>query len=272
MIRPLRRRISDLENRLRLMLCLEHTAPMTEVELWPFVASLDLMDYFTYGRLITSMLEEGWIISQPEGLRLTPSGEEALSFFPTRVAQSDREAIQHAALAYVLKTGAARVAGAVYESSVWQDSACVRGRLLDDGVPALSIRLMTWDQPIAQAFQAHFTEIAPAILHTLYSLPVPEETTAQLGWLKPTEYVLNQTLPGHPMLLSYGGPRTAGCVCLQGQGHVVSLLLLLPNREVARNWAIAADAAGEELLTQILAPLTPFLENSPEEAPEEGQT
>ena len=40
-----RRKISDTENKLRLLYCLNALGMATQEELWPFAAQLDLMDY-----------------------------------------------------------------------------------------------------------------------------------------------------------------------------------------------------------------------------------
>ena len=40
-----KRHISDAENRLRLLLCIDALGLCTREELWPFVAKLELMEY-----------------------------------------------------------------------------------------------------------------------------------------------------------------------------------------------------------------------------------
>lgn len=252
------RRVSPFENKLRLLLCLHMLAPIKRYELWPFLDRLRLMDYFTYAQLMGELVEDGWAAQGHyalEGMLMpTVAGENALKLFGSRLAQSEEKAIRAAAPAYVLKLGDTRSAKAVYEPSIWQDTTCIRAEMMEDSVPMLSLKLTTRDSALAQTMAERFSAEVPAMLRTLYQLPVIQEFDKETPDITSAEDALNQTIPGKPMLLSYGGKQTAACVCLQGGGNILSMLLLLPDRKAARHWAYAADEAGEVLMNVILSP------------------
>ena len=50
-----KRRVSDAENKLRLLLCLRALGMATSDQLWPFVAELELMEYLPYCLLLDEL-------------------------------------------------------------------------------------------------------------------------------------------------------------------------------------------------------------------------
>ena len=54
-----KRRVSDAENKLRLLLCLRALGMATSDQLWPFVAELELMEYLPYCLLLDELNRSG---------------------------------------------------------------------------------------------------------------------------------------------------------------------------------------------------------------------
>ena len=54
-----KRHISDAENRLRLLLCIDALGLCTREELWPFVAKLELMEYMPMCLYLDELLRDG---------------------------------------------------------------------------------------------------------------------------------------------------------------------------------------------------------------------
>ena len=54
-----KRHISDAENRLRLLLCIDALGLCTREELWPFVAKLELMEYMPMCLYLDDLLRDG---------------------------------------------------------------------------------------------------------------------------------------------------------------------------------------------------------------------
>ena len=54
-----KRRVSDAENKLRLLLCLRALGMATSDQLWPFVAELELMEYLPYCLLLDELKKDG---------------------------------------------------------------------------------------------------------------------------------------------------------------------------------------------------------------------
>ena len=73
-----KRRVSDAENKLRLLLCLRALGMATSDQLWPFVAELELMEYLPYCLLLDELKKDGEVAQGRcalEGvLYLTPKG------------------------------------------------------------------------------------------------------------------------------------------------------------------------------------------------------
>ena len=99
-----KRRVSDAENKLRLLLCLRALGMATSDQLWPFVAGLELMEYLPYCLLLDELKKDGEVAQGRfalEGvLYLTPRGEKTLSLLRDKLTHTDCERIRAAAPAY----------------------------------------------------------------------------------------------------------------------------------------------------------------------------
>lgn len=111
-----KRRVSDAENKLRLLLCLRMLGMASSEQLWPFVAQLELMEYLPYCLLLDELKKAG-VVAQGryalEGmLYLTPEGEKTLALLGDKLIPTDCERIRQAAPAYAARLSERRQAGA----------------------------------------------------------------------------------------------------------------------------------------------------------------
>ena len=54
-----KRRVSDVENKLRVLFCLKTLGLVTQEQLWPFVARMELMDYLPFCLLLDELKSDG---------------------------------------------------------------------------------------------------------------------------------------------------------------------------------------------------------------------
>ena len=82
-----KRRVSDAENKLRLLLCLRALGMATSDQLWPFVAELELMEYLPFCLLLDELKKDGEVAQGRcalEGvLFLTPKARRPFRFCGT---------------------------------------------------------------------------------------------------------------------------------------------------------------------------------------------
>lgn len=113
-----KRRVSDAENKLRLLLCLRVLGMATSDQLWPFVAELELMEYLPYCLLLDELKKDGEVAQGRcalEGvLYLTPKGEKTLSLLRDKLTHTDCRRIREAAPAYAAGLNERRQAAAAY--------------------------------------------------------------------------------------------------------------------------------------------------------------
>ena len=226
-----KRRVSDAENKLRLLLCLRALGMATSDQLWPFVAELELMEYLPYCLLLDELKKDGEVAQGRcalEGvLYLTPKGEKTLSLLRDKLTHTDCRRIREAAPAYA--------AGTVREGDV----------------PALVLDVRTPQEALARAVVHGFRTCAPRLLTLLYTLPF-EQDGGPLPVLPDEEEALRAAGEGHPALVSYGGREHAAAVSLRNGETTFVVLLLLPTREAAQGWAAAACRAAETLAGQVM--------------------
>ncbi len=168
-----RRRVSDAENKLRLLCCVQALQQVTEAQLWPFVASLELMEYVPMQLLLHELLDSGDLEEGSQALSgrlsLSKQGQEQLRLFGHRVMASDQEAIQKAAPAYRMRMQKQRQVRAAYESASAGDYR-VLFSIQEGEVPTLSLRAQTDSGEWAAESIRHFDAGAPKVLVYLYGL------------------------------------------------------------------------------------------------------
>ena len=248
-----KRRVSDAENKLRLLLCLRMLGMASSEQLWPFVAQLELMEYLPYCLLLDELKKAG-VVAQGryalEGmLYLTPEGEKTLALLGDKLIPTDCERIRQAAPAYAARLSERRQAGAAWHRAAPGAFHAV-GTVREGDVPTLVLDVRTADEALARAAVGGFRACAPRLLTLLYTLPF-EEKGPDLPRRRGQEEALEEALAGHPGLVAYGGPERAAAVALREGGNAYGVLLLLPDRGAAQGWAAAAEADGEALARRV---------------------
>ena len=169
-----KRRVSDAENKLRLLLCLRALGMATSDQLWPFVAGLELMEYLPYCLLLDELKKDGEVAQGRfalEGvLYLTPRGEKTLSLLRDKLTHTDCERIRAAAPAYAAGLNERRQAAAAYRRAEPGRYGAV-GTVREGDVPALVLDADTPDEALARAVVRGFRACAPRLLTLLYTLP-----------------------------------------------------------------------------------------------------
>jgi len=178
-----KRNVSDAENKLRLLYCVHALEQVGEAQLWPFVASLDLMDYIPMQLLMHELLSGGELHMGVEALSgmitLSPHGQETLRLFAHRVMASDREMIDKAAPAYRSQLQKRRHVRAAYESAQAGDYRTLLS-ISEGELPLLSIRLHTSSRAFASRSIRAFEPAAASILAFLYGLDYAAEVPCSL--------------------------------------------------------------------------------------------
>lgn len=250
-----RRRVSDTENKLRILFCLDALGMATPEQLWPFVARLELMEYMPFCMFVDELKKDGAIAvgrNALEGaLYLTAAGERTLSLFSAKLIHADKERIQKEAAAYAALLNERRQARAVYERAE-ADGLRVAATVCEGDVPTLFLRLRTHKRALAEAAQKGFPARAPRILTLLYTLPFAPSAQA-LPVAASQEEALALAESGQMALCAYGGHEHGAAVCLRAADAAYTALLLLPSRESAQGWCLAAQAQGEALADKLTA-------------------
>ena len=248
-----KRRVSDAENKLRLLLCLRALGMATSEQLWPFVAELELMEYLPFCLLLDELQKDGEVARGRcalEGvLFLTPKGEKTLSLLRDKLTHTDCRRIREAAPAYAAGLNERRQAAAAYRRAE-PGRYRARGTVREGDVPALVLDVNTPDEALARAAVRGFRSCAPRLLTLMYTLPF-EDGGRPLPVAGSQEEALRAAAEGRLALLAYGGREHAADVSLREGENAYAVLLLLPTREAAQGWAEAACGSAEALARQV---------------------
>lgn len=248
-----KRRISDTENKLRILLCLDRLGLVTKEQLWPFVARLEFMEYVPFCMFADELLMDGAIAQGSHALSgmlyLTAAGRQQLELFASKVVHADRERIVQNAPEYARQLSQRRQVRAVYErpeENLFR--AC--GTVCESDVPTLILRIASADQALVENAVSHFETVVSQILTRLYTLPLPAASTSPPSPVSQEE-ALACGDAGKALLCAFGGPERAAVVHLDGSEANYTLLLLLPSEEMAWSWAHAAMQLGSSLAEEI---------------------
>lgn len=261
-----RKRISEMELRLRLLMCIQQMEPIGPDQLWPFVAQLELMDYMTMCVHLGELRQSGALAEGQHALAgqlfLTPEGHEQLQLFAARMPMSEREQIRQEAPAY-----AQALKERQYLRVMWEPVGEGRHGLLctvqENETPTLFFRLNTSDRKLADAIAANFRQRASRLLLMLYTrglmLNVEQAETLQnpapsLPCQPTGEDALAAAVPEQAYLCTYGLREVLAAIQLGGE-PLVKLALLLPGQSEACHWAHAA-MNDPDLLSDMLELLT----------------
>lgn len=227
---PPKRKVTDAENKLRLLCCIEALGGVTPSQLWPFVASLDLMEYMPMQLLLHELTQGGDVEEGTQALYqqlfLTDQGRQTLSLFDQRIMASDRQQIRMAAAPYRAQLRQKAQLKAVYELAQAGDYRVLL-TLQEGELPLLTLRLRTPDRDLAalamRGFQAHASDV----LTYLYRLPVEEAHSAPQSTVEKEGHAFSELIchsrHEHTVTTSLPHPRAP-----------MTLSLLLPDAYAAR--------------------------------------
>jgi len=250
-----KRKVSDAENKLRVLCCLDALGMATQEQLWPFVARLELMEYIPFCIFLGELRSSGAIAAGSHALEgalyLTSGGKQQLELFSNKLVHADKERIREAARSYREELSARKLVRAAYELS--QDGLCCAALTMREGdVPTLFIRVCTKDSLLTEKAVRGFQACAPQVLNLLYTLDLSGEGTPAPKPL-PQEAAIAAAQPGAPSLCAFGGREHAAVVSISDDMVFYTVLLLLPSDELAWSWAQAADARSHELAAALTA-------------------
>lgn len=248
-----KRKVSDAENKLRVLFCVHALGMVTAEQLWPFVAGLDLMDYVPFCLYVDELKKDGALTEGVHALKgmlyLTEEGERTLAMFEQRMVQADCERIRKAAPAYAARLNERLKARAAYErpqNGLYSVACTVR----EGDMPTLFLRVSTADEKLARRVAQGFRMSASRLLTLLYTLPF-EPSARPLPVLQTEKNTLEEAQAGKPSLCAYGKHEHAAAVWLSdGRAHY-TVSLLLPSREVAQGWAEAAMKQSGKLAAKL---------------------
>lgn len=250
-----KRKISDTENKLRVLYCLEQLGMATKEQLWPFVAQLELMEYIPFCMFLDELLSDGAIASGAHAMEgslfLTGAGRQQLMLFSDKIVQTDKERIIREAPAYVRHLNERRQVRAAYELA--QDG-CFRATatVCEGDVPTLVLRACSRNEKHIERFVNGFALVADQALAQLYMLPL-KQTDAPMPPVLTQEEAMEAAAPGKPALCAFGGREHAAVICLQDSQMQYTLLALMPSADMAWSWAHSAQEAGTRLSASLSA-------------------
>lgn len=251
---PSKRRVSDAENKLRLLCCLDALGAITPVQLWLFVASLDLMAYIPMQLLLHELISGGDVEpgtgALQELLFLTSQGRNSLKLFNQRVMASDRRQIRDAAAAYRAELLRKAPVHTAYEMAQAGDYRVLLS-LQECELPLLTIRIATERREFAAGAIERFEKVAGHILRILYNLelsPRDWEGEASKG-----TGALETDLNGASMESHSRHEHTVSALLLHPLAKI-TLSLLLPDEYVARAYlhAFSTRAVTEKAACQLM--------------------
>ena len=186
-----KRRVSDAENKLRLLLCLRALGMATSDQLWPFVAGLELMEYLPYCLLLDELKKDGEVAQGRfalEGvLYLTPRGEKTLSLLRDKLTHTDCERIRAAAPAYAAGLNERRQAAAAYRRAEGRPALLGYGGreyaaavALREGETAYGVLLLLPTREAAQGWAAAACGTSESLARQVTELVTGEEDAHEL--------------------------------------------------------------------------------------------
>lgn len=248
-----KRKVSDTENKLRVLFCLDKLGMATQEQLWPFVAQLELMEYMPFCMFVDELLSDGAIASGTHAMEgclfLTAAGRQQLELFSGKMVHADKERIASEAPAYAQSLSDRRQVRAAYELSQNGEYRAM-ATVCEGDVPSLYLRVRSRDERMIERFVKHFATAAAQMMARLYLLPLAQPSQPMPAVLSQEE-ALEKADGDHPALCAFGGREHAAVVCFGDDRMHYTLLLLLPSADMAWSWAKAAQDAAQELASSL---------------------
>jgi hypothetical protein len=167
------RKVSETENMLRLMQCVDTLDSVTSTQLWTFVAELELMDYVSMRLCLHKLISAGEMETGRgalgEQLLVTDRGREALSLFGTRLPGDVRKRIREAAPEFRERVIRNQQVRAAYEMARPNDYR-LNLSVYEGDLPTVRLRMETHNRSLAARTIHRFTPCASRMTTYLYGL------------------------------------------------------------------------------------------------------
>ncbi len=252
-MRQFKRKITDVEYKLRLLASVDALHMAARDQLWPFMARLDLMDYVPMCLLTDELIRSGALARGKGALKdtlyVTDVGREYLRLFGSRMPSGDRERIAAAAPEYERAMSTKRQLGAVYELAD-NDMRRVRCTFQEGDVPTLLLRVETPHDKIARAAASHFEDVVPDLLRELYTLKTDADAPMPCVY-DDMEEALQAVKRDAPVLCAHGKLEHSAVVWLSGDLARYIVALLLPTADAAARWAQAAKRSSDSIVKRL---------------------
>ena len=170
-----KRKVSDAENKLRILFCLDKLGMATQEQLWPFMAKLELMEYIPFCMFVDELRSDGAIASGVHAMEgslfLTAAGRQQLELFSGRMVHADKERITREAPEYAQHLSQRRLVRAAYELSQEGEFRAF-GTVCEGDVPTLLLHVRSRDEKLIERFVNVFPSVAGQALAQMYLLPL----------------------------------------------------------------------------------------------------
>lgn len=251
-----KRKVSDAENRLRVLCCLNSLGMATLEQLWPFVAQLELMEYMQLCVYVDELKKDGSLAVGTHGiagcLYLTEEGIRTLSMFERKMPSGDRRRIETEAPIYFAHMSERRQVRAVHEKPI-EGLSCVACTVREDDVPTLILRILTKEEALITAAIKQFRVVASHLLTLLYTVALHDVQTTPLSLAKSPDEAFAAAFAGKSMLYAYGKHEHSAVISLKDERATYLIALLMPSLEAAESWASASLGASDQLASRITA-------------------
>lgn len=251
-----KRKVSDAENKLRVLCCLSSLGMATLDQLWPFVAQLELMEYMQLCLYVDELKKDGALAVGSHAIEgclyLTDEGTKTLSMFERKMPAADRDRIEREAPVYFARLSERRQVRAIHEKplGVMSRAACM---IREGDVPTLFLRVVTEDEALISTVVSRFRVVASRLLRLLYTTECASDGCEPLPLAKTLEEALDSALHGKPMLYAYSKHEHCAVISVKDERAVYVIGLLMPSKEIAESWARAALLCGDALAKRITA-------------------
>jgi hypothetical protein len=206
-IKPAPRNISETEYMLRLLRCVDALDCVTDLQLWTFVAELELMDYVTMRLCLHKLLAAGEVQygagSLKNHLYLTEKGRQALKLFGERLPGEIAEKIAGATGAFRERITSSQQIRAAYEIAK-RNEYRLNLSVLEGDLTMMTIRIQTKSRRLAGRAIRQFEAQASKVLLYLFQLAQGAQSTQTLAGApqgeivrhSPTEFEARHSLAG----------------------------------------------------------------------------
>ncbi len=167
------RKVSETENMLRLLQCVDTLDSVTPTQLWTFVAEQELMDYVSMRLCLHKLISAGEMETGRgalgEQLLATDRGREALALFGSRLPGDVRRRIREAAPEFRERVIRNQQVRAAYEMAKPGDYR-LNLSVYEGDLPTVRLRMETHNRTLAARTIRRFTPYASRMTTYLYGL------------------------------------------------------------------------------------------------------